>query len=443
VPDTGSEMPGRARLLRKLVTPPRRWAALPRRTVRLRLTALYGALVLGSGALMLGLTYALAADWLHLSGFPLRRPSPLPSGAFGGPPEGFSVPNDIRSGRFEPPWVRLVEDQLASQRTADLHQLLLELGIALAALVLLSVAAGWWAAGRVLRPLRTMTDAARRISEDNLGTRLAYAGPQDELKDLADTLDGLFVRLDAAFEAQRRFVANASHELRTPLARARTVLEVALDDPDATVDSLKAVGRRVLASGEQQERLIDALLVLARSQRGLDRRAPFDLAEVAAEAAAQLPSGGPRLERDLRPAPTCGDPGLARRLMANVLDNAVRHNVPDGWIRVRTVLRDDRAVLVVENSGPVLDPSEVPALFEPFRRAGATRVGRADGIGVGLSIVAAVAAAHGATLTAAPLPAGGLRLKVGFPAAVAAPAPATAPALSAPQSPPSSIRPAD
>ncbi|HEU5333872.1 MAG TPA: ATP-binding protein [Actinocrinis sp.] len=436
-------MPARPRLFRKLATPPRRWAALPRRTVRLRLTALYGALVLGSGALMLGLTYALAANWLHLSGFPLRRPSPIPSGAFGGPPEGLSPPNALRPGRYEPPWVRLIEDQLASQRTADLHQLLLELGIALAALVLLSVAAGWWAAGRVLRPLRTMTDAARRISEDTLGARLAYAGPQDELKDLADTLDGLFVRLDAAFEAQRRFVANASHELRTPLARARTVLEVALDDPDATVESLKAVGRRVLASGEQQERLIDALLVLARSQRGLDRRAPFDLAALAAEAAAQLPADGPRLERDLRPAPTCGDPGLARRLVANVLDNAVRHNVPDGWIRVRTVLREDRALLVVENSGPVLDPGEVPALFEPFRRSGGARVGRADGIGVGLSIVAAVAAAHGATLKAAPLPAGGLRLKVGFPAAVPVPVPGIASAPAAPQSLPPSIQPTD
>src|SRR5262249_9370434 len=160
------------------------------------------------------LTYALAANWLHLSGFPLRRPSPVPSQVFGRGPQGSSNPNDIRAPRAQPPWVRAVEDQLASQRTADLHQLLLELGIALAALVLLSLALGWWAAGRVLRPLRTMTESARRISEDNLGARLAHAGPQDELKDLADTLDGLFARLDAAFEAQRSFVANASHELR-------------------------------------------------------------------------------------------------------------------------------------------------------------------------------------------------------------------------------------
>jgi signal transduction histidine kinase len=403
--------------------PPQRWAGLPRRTVRLRLTALYGVLVLGSGVMMLALTYALAANWLPLSGFPLRRPSPLPTGSLGRPPEGFPGPDAARADRFVPPWVKLIEDQLASQRTADLHQLLLELGIALGALVLVSIALGWWAAGRVLRPLRTMAESARRISEDNLTARLAYAGPQDELKDLADTLDGLFTRLDAAFEAQRRFVANASHELRTPLARARTVLEVALDDPNATVDSLKAVGRRVLASGEQQERLIDALLVLARSQRGLDRRAPFDLAALAAEAAAQLPAGGPRLKRDLRPARTCGDPGLARRLVANVLDNAVRHNVPDGWIAVRTGRAGDRAVLVVENSGPALDPAEVPALFEPFRRAGGARVGRADGLGVGLSIVAAVAAAHGATLRAAPLAAGGLRLEVGFPAAAPAASP--------------------
>jgi signal transduction histidine kinase len=422
----------RPHLLRALATPPARWAVLPRRTVRLRLTALYGALVLGSGALMLGLTYALAANWLPLSGFPLRRPTAPPAPGSGTGPEGFALGGGARSGRAVPPWVTLVEEQLASQRTADLHQLLLELAIALAALVLVSLAVGWWAAGRVLRPLRTISESARRISEDNLGARLAYAGPQDELKDLADTLDGLFARLDAAFEAQRRFVANASHELRTPLARARTLLEVALDDPDATVDSLKAVGRRVLASGEQQERLITALLVLARSQRGLARRAPFDLAVLAAQAAAQLPTADrPRLERDLSPAPTCGDPRLARRLIANVLDNAVRHNVPDGWVRVCTVLDGDRALLVVENSGPVLDPAEVPALFEPFHRAGGARVGRADGIGVGLSIVAAVAAAHGATLNAAPLPGGGLRLEVGFPAA---PLPDLAPSAAARQS---------
>lgn len=403
--------------LRRLATPPERWAALPRRTVRLRLTALYGALVLGSGVLTLALTYALAANWLPLSGFPLRRPLSPPPGAPGTGPGDPTIPNGARTGRFVPPWVTLVEDQLASQRTADLHQLLLELGIALAALVLVSIALGWWAAGRILRPLRTMTDAARRISEDNLGARLGYAGPQDELKDLADTLDGLFARLDTAFEAQRRFVANASHELRTPLARARTLLEVALDDPDATVDSLKAVGRRVLASGEQQERLIAALLVLARSQRGLDTHTPFDLAVLAAQAAAQLSANGPRLEQDLQPAPTSGDPRLARRLLANLLDNAVRHNVPDGWVAIRTTVHGDRALLVVENSGPVLDPAEVPLLFEPFRRAGGARIGRADGIGIGLSIVAAIAAAHGATLNAAPLPGGGLRLEVAFPAA--------------------------
>jgi signal transduction histidine kinase len=283
-----------------------------------------------------------------------------------------------------------------------------------------SVALGWWASGRVLRPLREMTDSARRISEDNLGTRLAFAGPQDELKDLADTLDGLFARIEAAFEAQRRFVANASHELRTPLARSRTLLEVALDDPDATVDSLKAVGRRVLASGEQQERLIDALLVLARSQRGLDRRTQVDLAQVADETT-QTGSDGLRLERDLSPAPTAGDPRLVRRLVANLVDNAVRHNVPGGWLAVRTGVRDGRAVLEVENSGPVVDPHDVPALFEPFRRAGEPRVGRPDGLGVGLSIVSAVAAAHGAQLSTVPRPDGGLRIVVSFPLAMSLP----------------------
>ncbi len=400
---------------------------LPRRTVRLRLTALYGVLVLASGALMLTLTYALAANWLPWPG--LNNLGWHPAGinrAFGAPPGGNPGPGGPFGGVRARDVVALVEAQLTSQRSADLHQLLLELGLALAALAVLSVALGWWAAGRVLRPLRAMTDSARRISEDNLGARLAFAGPRDELKDLADTLDGLFARIEAAFEEQRRFVANASHELRTPLARSRTLLEVALDDPDATVDSLKAVGRRVLASGEQQERLIDALLVLARSQRGLDRRTPFDLAQLVGQTT-QIAPDGARLERDLGPAPTAGDPRLVRRLVANLVDNAVRHNVPGGWLAVRTGIRDGRAVLRVENSGPVVDPRDVPALFEPFRRAGEPRVGRPDGLGVGLSIVAAVAAAHGAQISATPLPDGGLRIDVSFPLAASPPPPAAIP----------------
>jgi signal transduction histidine kinase len=409
--------------LRGLAAPPRRWLVLPRRTVRLRLTALYGVLVLASGVLMLTLTYALAANWLPWPGLSAFSWARGPSRAV--PPGAPNLAKAPFPGRARD-WAALVDAEIASQRTADLHKLLLELGFALAALALLSVALGWWAAGRVLRPLRTMTDSARRISADNLGARLAYAGPQDELKDLADTLDGLFARIEAAFEAQRRFVANASHELRTPLARSRTLLEVALDDPDATADSLKAVGRRVLASGEQQERLIDALLVLARSQRGLDRRAPFDLAGLVAETAAQLPLDGLRLERELRPATAVGDPNLARRLVANVLDNAVRHNVPGGWLAVRTGLRDGRAFLLVENSGPVVERADVPGLFEPFRRAGEPRVRRPDGLGLGLSIVAAVAAAHGAQLLAGPRADGGLRLEIGFPAAL--PPPSAVPA---------------
>jgi signal transduction histidine kinase len=406
---------------------------LPRRTVRLRLTTLYGVLVLASGALMLALTYALAANWLPWPG--LHDFGWHPAGidrALSAPPGGNPGPGGPFGGRARDV-VALVEAQLTSQRTADLHQLLLELGLALAALAVASVALGWWAAGRVLRPLRAMTDSARRISEDNLGARLAFAGPHDELKDLADTLDGLFARIEAAFEAQRRFVANASHELRTPLARARTLLEVALDDPDATVDSLKAVGRRVLASGEQQERLIDALLVLARSQRGLDRRTPFDLAQLADETTRLAPDGL-RLERDLSPAPTAGDPRLVRRLVANLVDNAVRHNVPGGWLAVRTGIRDGRAVLQVENSGLIVDPRDVPTLFEPFRRAGEPRVGRPDGHGVGLSIVAAVAAAHGAQLSAVPLPDGGLRIAVSFPLA-ASPPPAAIPQRAAASEP--------
>jgi signal transduction histidine kinase len=269
--------------------------------------------------------------------------------------------------------------------------------------------------------LRTITNAARDISASNLHSRLAFEGPDDELKQLADTFDGLLGRLEASFDAQRQFVANASHELRTPLTLERTLVEVALADPNATVDTLREACERVLAAGEQQERLIEALLTLSRSQRGLDQHEPFDLAAVAAEVLetrrpeaehAQL-----HIEAALDPAPTSGDPALGERLVANLVDNAVRHNVPAGRIEVATGTRDGHAVLSIANSGPVVPSAELDRLFQPFQRFAADRNGEEDGLGLGLSIVHAIATAHGATVSTRVRPEGGLAVEVSFPAA--------------------------
>ncbi|WP_411148649.1 sensor histidine kinase [Streptomyces sp. A30] len=296
--------------------------------------------------------------------------------------------------------------------------LLIESVVALAVMTVVSVALGWLMAGRVLEPLRTMTARARRISADNLRERLAVPGPDDELKAMADTIDDVLTRLEGAFEAQQRFVANASHELRTPLTLQQTIVDVALADPDASVDTLRAALLRSRAAGEEQERLIDALLTLARSQRGLERREFVDLTAIVRE---RLPTGGPRVEARLDPAPVFGDPQLIERLVVNLTDNAVRHNLPaaageERWVRVWTGLDPaGRAGLRIENSGPVISPEQAPGLFQPFRRLGPERVRKRDGVGLGLSIVAAVVAAHGGRVLARTRPQGGLTVDVSLP----------------------------
>ena len=225
-------------------------------------------------------------------------------------------------------------------RTSQLDTLLTRSGLALAIMALASIGLGWLIAGRALRPVRTMSSRARGISERNLHERLALDGPDDELKELGDTFDGLLGRLEAAFESQRRFVANASHELRTPITLERALVEVALSDPNQSVESLRETCRRVLTASEQQERLIEALLTLARSQRGLESRAPVDLREVTAEAVRAVPSNGIKVETELGDASTMGDPAMVERLVANLMQNAIRYNEPDGWVTAWTGMRD-------------------------------------------------------------------------------------------------------
>ena len=283
-------------------------------------------------------------------------------------------------------------------------------------MVVVALALGWFVAGRFLRPLRTITAAARDISATNLHRRLGRKGLHDEFTELAETLDELFGRLETSFDAQRYFVANASHELRTPLTAERTVLQVALADPGATAESLRAACHEVLALGEQQERLIAALLTLAEGQQAPHVRAAVDLAEVAGSRWPEADRRGLRIEARLDPAPVSGDPALIERLVTNLIDNAVRHNTPGGWIRIHTGTAEGRGTVRVANSGPAIPPAELESLFQPFRQLGGRRT--RQGHGLGLAIVRAIATSHGASIAARPEPAGGLDIEVTFPPVV-------------------------
>ncbi|MGH8919335.1 MAG: sensor histidine kinase, partial [Actinomycetes bacterium] len=304
------------------------------------------------------------------------------------------------------------------QLAADRQQLLIASAIALAVFVVAAAALGWLLAGRVLRPLSTITEAARRISASSLHERLALHGPDDELKELADTLDSLFARLEASFDAQRRFAANASHELRTPLTRERTLLQVTLADPAATTGTWQAVSAELLASNAEQEHLIEALLTLASSEADPGQHEPIDLAAVtsAALAAARpaISRLGLNVHASIQPATLHGDPLLVQQLVTNLIDNAARHNIPGGDVQVATGTSGGHAVLSVANSGQVIPAAEVDRLFQPFQRLGPRPARRDGGHGLGLSIVRAIATAHGATITAQPRPGGGLAIEVTF-----------------------------
>ncbi|HZC70537.1 MAG TPA: ATP-binding protein [Jatrophihabitans sp.] len=409
-----------------------RWAGarhLRPRTVRLRLTALYGALFLIGGAALLTITYLLVQ---HSSDKVLTYRSP----------DGRSVaeinvpakPPVVGEGKVQTPnGVKTLSPQqmlaqanrmrrLAEQQHADtMHSLLLDSGIALAGMTVLSIGLGWVVAGRVLRPLRTMTNAVREISATNLHRRLAMRGPRDELTELGNTFDGLLGRLETAFQAQRRFVANASHELRTPLARQRAIGQVALADPDATAESLRAAHERVLAAGAQQERLIAALLALARGQSGVLHSEAVDLAELLRRVLAghELEAAAREIHVDaaLTHAPVLGDPRLLEMLVVNLVENALRHNLPGGRMTTSTRTDGAQVTLRVGNSGSVVPADEVERLLLPFHRLSPDRTAHGDGLGIGLSIVQAVTSAHDAALVVRPRPGGGLTVEITFDAA--------------------------
>jgi len=306
---------------------------------------------------------------------------------------------------------------LATQRNRSLGALLTWSAVALAIMAVISILLGWLLAGRALRPLRTMSFRARRITEENLHERLSTDAGEDELGELANTFDGVLARLEHAFEAQKRFVANASHELRTPVTLEQALLEIALADPDADAETLRRACERVLASTRQQQQMIEALLALARSQGGTDVQTTVDLADLAQDAITlrEQRLHDITLATDLHPAPLAGDPALLERLVANLIDNAIIHNlVEDAWITVETGNEEVGSWLRVSNSGPEVPESMISEIFEPFRRADGERTATAAGLGLGLSIVRAIADVHGAAVEAGPVEGGGLRVEVRF-----------------------------
>lgn len=366
------------------------------RTAGARFTILYAAVFLASGIGLLVLTFLLSGG---VSG----------TAPAGSPPAGDAAQQQVQQ----------LQRQLAEVHTQQARQLLVGSVLALIVMAVVSLVAGRALARRVLRPLRTITSATRRISADSLDRRLAVTGPADEVKGLADTIDELLERLEVSFTAQRRFAANASHELRTPLATMRASLDVAVAKPDPAASTV-ALADRLRVQLDRVDHLLDGFLVLARAQHGaLADAAPVDLGELTAgalrESSAEVAAKQLSVAVDVPPGTTTlGSPALLARLVGNVVDNAVRHNESGGWVRVTGAAGEDGTVLVVETGGPVFDQREVDRLAQPFERLGGERIGSS---GLGLSIVAAVAAAHGGRLALSALPEGGLRVSVTLPAA--------------------------
>jgi signal transduction histidine kinase len=382
------------------------WLSLLRRTVRLRLTLAYAGLFIVSGTALLGITFVLAT----------QVTSHGTSGVSASVP-GSAAPPDVASG----PAGQIGQVPPGTETGISFPAALAAAEIGLVVMAMASIASGWVVAGRVLRPLRTMTATTRQISEHNLHERLAMRGPDDELKDLADTIDGLLGRLEASFSAQRRFVANASHELRTPLAMIRTSVDVATAKPEPVPAQVHVLAGKVREGLDRADRLLAGLLILARVQHGAvpDRTTvslPAVVSGALAERARAIASMDIAVDRMLRDAPVCGSEALLSRMVDNLVDNAVRHNERGGWVRVETGTNDSVAWLVVETGGRVLDDREVQELAQPFRRLGGDRTGSENGTGLGLSIVAAIAEAHGGALHLRARAEGGLWVEVVLPA---------------------------
>jgi signal transduction histidine kinase len=387
-----------------------------RRTVRLRLTLLYGGMFCACGAALLAITYLLVS---HFSGGVLQVSHLAPAQSVrsaSGPAARLPALPSLAELQ------RQAQHDLVTQHSHDLHQLLVWSLVALALTGVLSLAIGWLAAGRVLAPLRTMTARTRRISQDNLHERLALGGPADELRELGDTIDELLARLETAFGAQQRFVANASHELRTPLTRIRTALDVAIGKPGPAPPQLIALDQKIREGLDRADRLMESLLALGRAEHGeLTDSVMLPLHHLIDvtldEHEAQIASRQITVQRSLDTISVIGSPALLGRLVENVIDNGIRHNQTGGWMRAALRNVGGRARLTVDTSGPPLEQALVDDLAQPFRRLRTDRTGSVQGAGLGLSIVAAIAAAHRGTLALHAREQGGLRVVIDLPVA--------------------------
>ncbi|MGV9247631.1 sensor histidine kinase [Streptomyces sp. NPDC003710] len=387
--------------------PPFPWL---RPTIRIRLTLLYGGMFLIAGILLLSIIYLFAAHALNVG-------SELPFKILSG-----QVASDTCNFPSRPSASELNDAMNAcvnEQRQHALDNLLSRSLLALLGLAVIAFAFGYAMAGRVLSPLGRITRTARAVAGSDLSRRIELDGPDDELKELADTFDDMLERLQRAFTAQQRFVGNASHELRTPLAINRTLLEVHLSDPGAPVE-LQQLGKTLLATNERSEQLVEGLLLLARSDNQIVERKPVDLAEVASQAVdqvhAEAEAKGVEIRGERAPAVVQGNGVLLERIALNLVQNAVRYNIPEGgWVDVTTLIQHGQAVLVVANTGPVVPAYEIDNLFEPFTRLRTERTGSDKGVGLGLSIARSVARAHGGHISAEPREGGGLVMRVMLP----------------------------
>jgi signal transduction histidine kinase len=406
------------------------------RSIRLRLAILLTALFVLLGATLLGVSYALVRSNLNVDPHRLAETAAARLGVELRPESGSEVgPADLHeaieresgasgAARANPALqaaveerqaiieeIRDVQEELADEALRDLT--LQYLGI-LASMALLSGALGWVVAGRVLRPMSEITETARRVSRESLDERIALEAPDDELKQLADTFDAMLDRLEAGFEREAAFVRNASHELRTPLSVIQAEADVTLSDEGHDPEALRRALAVVREAGERSERLIDALLTLERADRGDHRWIEVELSQLVQKLLDETDLHGLRDRISLQSAAVRGDRELLRTMVRNLIDNAARHNIPGGWIDIRTKSAEGKAQLEISNSGPRTSAEEAATLTQPFRRLGTARTGR--GLGLGLSIAASVARAHGGQLAISPLEEGGLRVAVALPA---------------------------
>ncbi|MFG2124358.1 sensor histidine kinase [Streptomyces sp. NPDC048710] len=399
--------------------PPFPWL---RPTIRIRLTLLYGGMFLIAGILLLSIIYLLAAQAITTGNMPPFRIVSFSQGS------KLQITSDYcpainmagnTSGLSLQDFNDAISHCVDQRRRSALDDLLSRSLLALLGLAVIAFAFGYAMAGRVLSPLGRITRTARQVAGSDLSRRIELDGPDDELKELADTFDDMLERLERAFTAQQRFVGNASHELRTPLAINRTLLEVHLSDPNAPVE-LQQLGRTLLATNERSEQLVEGLLLLARSDNQIVERKPVDLAEVAGQAVdqvhAEAEAKGVKIRGERKPAVVQGNGVLLERIALNLVQNAVRYNVAEkGWVEVTTEVEHGQAVLTVSNTGPVVPAYEIDNLFEPFRRLRTERTGSDKGVGLGLSIVRSVARAHGGHIVAQPREGGGLVMRVTLP----------------------------